>query len=159
MNITIHGILLLEIISRTVVKSCHKRYFSLSTMFQLHASPPVFQRGAAGFCFRPLRVEPEFPASDYFGDVTQLLSIVSNPAQQTPTQLSILTMTLVRSISLALVFLNGVAAGSLRASSDDAVPVASMSMFRLWAESHSKVYTTEEQFLDRMKVWLGNHGM
>jgi hypothetical protein len=68
-------------------------------------------------------------------------------------------MMFARSLSLIVLFLNGVAAGSLRATDNgDSLPLAAVSMFRLWAENHSKEYASEEHFMDRLKVWMNNNG-
>jgi len=75
-------------------------------------------------------------------------------------------MMFVRSLSLLLVCLSGsasVAGTSLRASDvEDTVTVSSLSanmpLFSTWAETHSKEYTTEEEKLERLKIWMGNHG-
>jgi C1A family cysteine protease len=72
---------------------------------------------------------------------------------------------------IALLFLSGtvVAAGgvSLRSlqsninNNDDGnnnmVSLETVSLFRSWAESHDKEYTTEEEAMERLRIWLENH--
>jgi hypothetical protein len=35
---------------------------------------------------------------------------------------------------------------------------SSMLMFRSWADHHDKEYASEEEALDRLKIWMDNHG-
>jgi hypothetical protein len=69
-------------------------------------------------------------------------------------------MMLNRTLSIVLAMVAGVSAGSLRAGDDNVVKVSSesMSMFREWSKAFDKVYSTEEDMMDRLKVWLHNHG-
>jgi hypothetical protein len=36
---------------------------------------------------------------------------------------------------------------------------SSFIMFRSWADDHGKEYSTEEEAMDRLKIWMDNHGM
>jgi hypothetical protein len=64
-----------------------------------------------------------------------------------------------RTLSLLLTMVAGVSAGSLRAS-DDTTLISSehVSMFKQWSTTFDKVYSTEEEMMDRLKIWLHNHG-
>jgi hypothetical protein len=62
-----------------------------------------------------------------------------------------------RNISLYLIFLSVVSAtGSLRSSEGEGCP--KMKLFKSWSETHEKEYGSEETTMERMKVWLENHG-
>jgi hypothetical protein len=70
-------------------------------------------------------------------------------------------MTFVKSISLLAVCLSGIASGtSLRASDveDLSSLEVQMPLFHTWTETHSKEYTTEEEKMERLKVWMANNG-
>jgi hypothetical protein len=62
-----------------------------------------------------------------------------------------------KSLSFFLVFLSGVSAGSLRSSNDVALS-EQMPLFRAWSEMYEKVYSSEEQMMERLQVWTSNHG-
>jgi len=68
-------------------------------------------------------------------------------------------MMFVRSLPLLLACLSSSASGSsLRATGGEDVPsITGMSLFRNWVDTHSKDYSTEEEKLERFKIWLGNH--
>jgi hypothetical protein len=70
-------------------------------------------------------------------------------------------MMFVRSLTLLLVCFSSSASGaSLRAT--DAADVSSLTanapLFQTWAETHSKQYTTEAEKVERLKIWMDNHG-
>ena len=62
-----------------------------------------------------------------------------------------------KSLTVLLVLLSGnaAAATSLRTVED----VATVSLFRGWAELHDKAYATEEEAMKRLEIWMENHGM
>lgn len=65
------------------------------------------------------------------------------------------------SLSLLIAYLAGNAAGtSLRASELDDVAsfTLKMSLHEEWSKTHSKEYTTEEEQMKRLKIWIENHG-
>lgn len=69
-------------------------------------------------------------------------------------------MTFVKSISLLAFCVSGIASGtSLRASDveDLSSLEVQMPLFHSWAETHSKEYTTEEEKMERLKVWMANN--
>lgn len=59
-------------------------------------------------------------------------------------------------LSLSLFFLSGASAGSLRAS-DDAMLTEHMPLFNAWSETFEKVYSSEEEMMERLEVWISNH--
>mmetsp|Transcript_26331 Transcript_26331/g.56455 ORF Transcript_26331/g.56455 Transcript_26331/m.56455 type:complete len:367 (-) Transcript_26331:236-1336(-) len=66
----------------------------------------------------------------------------------------------IRSLSLLAICLSGTAsATSLRAVDTEGLfsLTASMPLFQSWSETHSKEYTTEEEKMQRLKIWIGNH--
>ena len=70
-------------------------------------------------------------------------------------------MMFAKSLAVLLVLLSGntaAASANLRAltSVED---VATVSLFRGWAELHDKVYATEEEARKRLAIWMENHGM
>ena len=70
-------------------------------------------------------------------------------------------MMFIRSLSLLLVFLSGSASGtSLRASDieDGSYLEVKMPLFQTWTKTHSKEYTTEEEEIKRLNIWMDNHG-
>ena len=66
------------------------------------------------------------------------------------------TMIFNKNLGLFLVFLSGVSAGSLRASEESGLG-EHMSLFEAWSMTYAKVYTTEQETAERMKVWINNH--
>lgn len=68
-------------------------------------------------------------------------------------------MMFVRSLSFLLVCLSSSASGvSVRARDVDDVSItAKMPLFYTWARTHSKEYTTEEETMERLKIWMDNH--
>lgn len=65
------------------------------------------------------------------------------------------------SLTLLMAYLVGNAAGtSLRASELDDVAsfTLKMSLHEDWTKTHSKEYTTEEEKMQRLKIWIDNHG-
>lgn len=60
-----------------------------------------------------------------------------------------------RSISLFLLFLSSVSAGSLRAGDEG---LNTESLFRAWSDTHGKDYGSDKEHAKRLKVWLANHG-
>eukprot|EP00537_Pseudo-nitzschia_pungens_P006291 CAMPEP_0172377224 /NCGR_PEP_ID=MMETSP1060-20121228/68789_1 /TAXON_ID=37318 /ORGANISM="Pseudo-nitzschia pungens, Strain cf. cingulata" /LENGTH=139 /DNA_ID=CAMNT_0013104897 /DNA_START=69 /DNA_END=488 /DNA_ORIENTATION=- len=70
-----------------------------------------------------------------------------------------------RSLSLLLLCLSGSAAtNSLRVEFDDAVSgrveerlAATKSLFLSWLETQAKDYTTDEEKMQRHKIWMENH--
>lgn len=68
-----------------------------------------------------------------------------------------------KSLTAFLVLLSGntvSAVANLRALSETTVEdVATVSLFRGWAELHDKVYATEEEAMKRLTIWMENHGM
>ena len=34
----------------------------------------------------------------------------------------------------------------------------SVSLFRAWADIHDKIYSTKEEMMNRLQIWLDNHG-
>jgi hypothetical protein len=69
-------------------------------------------------------------------------------------------MMFTRSVAFALAFLSGgVSAGvSLQSLPVENVNFATVSLFSQWAESHSKDYTTQDEAMSRLKIWIENHG-
>lgn len=69
-----------------------------------------------------------------------------------------------RSVSFLLVFLCGSDTAAARLRSVESIEAngeslqASLELFRVWAETHDKEYTTEEEAKLRWKVWMDNHG-
>lgn len=65
-----------------------------------------------------------------------------------------------QSLSLLLVCLSGSAsATALRSSDVEEVSslTTAMPMFVSWSETHAKQYTTQEEFVERAKIWKKNH--
>ena len=70
-------------------------------------------------------------------------------------------MMFIKSLSLLLVCLSGSASGtSLRASDIEDVSylAGKMPLFQTWTKTHSKEYTTEEEEIKRLNIWMDNHG-
>jgi len=75
----------------------------------------------------------------------------------------------VRTLSILLVCLSGTAAAaaagtSLRTGDNDIdnnnavlLQSAKMTLFQTWTEAHSKLYSTEEELMERLKIWWSNH--
>ena len=67
-----------------------------------------------------------------------------------------------RSVTLFLTFASIVFAGSLRAGDDvrqeEAFSLETMSLFRAWSETHGKEYDSHAERIQRLNVWLDNHG-
>ena len=69
-----------------------------------------------------------------------------------------------QTLSLILAMVAGSAsAGSLRANEGDLSLLSQVSkehvtLFRQWTEQYNKVYSSETTLMDRLKVWLHNHG-
>jgi len=61
-----------------------------------------------------------------------------------------------KTLSLFLIFISSVSAGTLRAS-EDAGLSEHVSLFNLWSEKFEKVYSTEQEMIESMKVWIDNH--
>mmetsp|Transcript_21022 Transcript_21022/g.39281 ORF Transcript_21022/g.39281 Transcript_21022/m.39281 type:complete len:367 (-) Transcript_21022:220-1320(-) len=68
-------------------------------------------------------------------------------------------MMFTRSLAALLVLLCGSASAgvSLRSVEKDGVSLSTVSLFRTWADTHDKDYTTEEEALERLNIWLENH--
>ena len=60
--------------------------------------------------------------------------------------------------SLLLGLLPGVFAGSLRASEEPELSSNVLSAFENWATKFDKFYSSEEEKLERIKIWFHNHG-
>jgi len=61
-----------------------------------------------------------------------------------------------KKLSHLLIFLSGVSAGSLRAT-EDVTLNEQISLFKTWSETYDKVYASEKEMMERMKVWVENH--
>lgn len=71
-------------------------------------------------------------------------------------------MMFTKSLSLLVVSLLASASGtSLRATDGEELSAFSMkmSLHDEWTKIHSKVYATEEETMERLKIWIANHGM
>jgi len=68
-------------------------------------------------------------------------------------------MKFVQSLSLLITCLSATASGtSLRASDIDDVSLSvKMPLFHNWVETHAKEYTTEEEMMTRLQIWMDNH--
>jgi hypothetical protein len=42
---------------------------------------------------------------------------------------------------------------------DNEQPSSSVMMFSSWADNHDKEYASEEEAMNRLKIWIDNHGM
>ena len=60
--------------------------------------------------------------------------------------------------TLFLGLLSGTFAGSLRASEDPTLSSNILKSFDTWAEKYEKLYASEQEKLERIKVWFHNHG-
>ncbi|KAG7353563.1 peptidase C1A, papain family protein [Nitzschia inconspicua] len=68
-------------------------------------------------------------------------------------------MMLSKPLSFFLIIQSASAAVNLRSlqSNADESLATTMMMFRSWADTHDKEYTTEEEAMDRLKIWMENH--
>jgi hypothetical protein len=62
------------------------------------------------------------------------------------------------SVTLFLGFLASASAGSLRASEEPAVLSATV-LFHSWVEDYGRDYGSDKETMNRLKVWMENHGM
>jgi hypothetical protein len=94
-------------------------------------------------------------ATQILQDITILLCILVSHLIITT------TMMLYKSFSLFVIVQSVSAAVNLRAlqvSNGDESLASSLLMFRSWADTHDKGYSTEEEAMDRLQVWMDNHG-
>ena len=64
----------------------------------------------------------------------------------------------VRNLSLLAAFLSVGGATSLHFGAHEEALAASVPLFKTWTEAHSKEYPTEEEWMERFRIWFDNHG-